>query len=238
MLDAVLGSPALSVFLGMLLTAVGSYIVVVINNKKTLSERVALMQTLAADRATHQADLQAQLTVIRLEGEIAEAKRQESARTEREALRLETAKSQEVLANALRDKGDEDRKAMEEQNRVLAQIALVGDKTHELSNSAKTAMDVIIVGLRTELHMAELAMAALKDSTSMAVQSVKDLAARDVLAERETNARLSEQLKTALERMQPLAPMLAQQLPAPQMPVLVHETPLPGAPEEPHIIQP
>jgi len=178
---------ALQVFIGIFLTALGGYVVVVINNRKLISERHA-----------HQNDLESQLKVLRLESDIAEMRRSELLRTETEQIRKETSLQQRVLADNLSKSSKEQRDAMEYQNRILASISTTADKTHELTNSAKTAMDITIADLRSQLRAAETAYASLKETYVIEQQSLKDVFVKDIQLIKEENRQLSEQLKTSL----------------------------------------
>jgi hypothetical protein len=225
--EAILHSQALSVFIGMVLTAIGGYIVVVVNNKKIVSERRMTTQALTTEREVRQADLESQLKVIRLEGEIAEVRRQEAARIDSERLRLEAVQAAAVVANVLAQKTEEDRLALAAQNKMLHEIAVVQDKTHEAVNSSRTALETVVQDVRNQLSASEQALKTLEQRAAAELQALRDLHARDLAIKDAKIDALTQQLATMVP-----AVLLS---PTPG-PIPVHETPLP--PEPPHIVQP
>ncbi len=190
-MEDLLHSQALSVFIGMVLTAIGGYVVVLLNNKKLVSERLMTTQALAMERETRQADLEAQLKMVRLEGEIADAKRQQAALLEAEKLRRETQEAQKVIADALAKKSADDLQAMEAQNKVLAEI-------HGLTNSSKAALELVEQNLRAELRATEKAAETAAIIAAKDLQTQKDLSARDLAAKEQVIAQLTQQLAQSI----------------------------------------
>ena len=148
----------------------------------------------ALGRRRQRVELHTQLDKVRLEGEIAEARRAETRRVEAEQLRLETAKAQRIIAETLQRTTEAQRVALDDQNKTLQRIAQVTDKTHEITNSAKTAMERVEQDLRNQLRASETALATARLAAAAALQASQDLAARDLMAARERIATLTQQL--------------------------------------------
>ena len=168
--------------------------------RRQQGELARVKQQMDLDRLRHQDALDK----IRMEAELAEARRAQTAMLDAERLRLETAQSQKVLVDTLG-----------EQSKTLANIAVVQDKVHELTNSGKSAVDALVVDLRTQIKTIETAATTASLTAAVALQTFKDLSASDMKAKDLQIATLMQQISQSTPPVTPKLPGQADPLPVP-----------------------
>jgi hypothetical protein len=197
-MEEIFKNPLISGMFLVLLIAGGNWITSLFNRRKQNSDLLMLEEK-------QRVELQMQLDKVRLEGEIAEARRVEAARLETERLRLETANAQSRIAEKLEQTNTAQREALEKaaleqrvllaaQTKAIADIAVVQDQTHAAVNSAKSALETTLQGVRNELKAAEIAAANAATVAALELASAKELARRDLLAKEEKITALTQQL--------------------------------------------
>lgn len=137
---------------------------------------------------------QAEIDNFELKGRLAESERQQALARLQEQVRLETAREKAELARALELAAQEQRNAQASVTEKLNKISEVGEMTHANTNSARTAMEKIEMELRNQLEAQKLAASNAATAALLSAQAARDLAARDLQAERDKNLHLTEQL--------------------------------------------
>ena len=196
--------------------------------RRQQGELAQVKQQIDLDKLRHQDALDK----IRMEAELAEARRAQTAMLDAERLRLERAQSQKVLVDTLGA-----------QSKTLANIAIVQDKVHELTNSGKSAVDALVVDLRTQIKTIETAASTASLTAAVAIQTLKDLSAADLKAKDIQIALLLGQLAQASPPAAPPLPSQAGPLPAVTPPsdaasAIVAQSPAQTLPVDPQDVPP
>ena len=141
--------------------------------------------------------VQADLETIRLQAQVVELERARVHALELEHAKTVLAQEQQVIADTLAQTNKEHADAALAMSKKLDEIAIVAEKTHIQTNSARTAMERVEQELRSQLKAQELAASTAAAAAVTAMQAVRDLAAKDLQLEREVVAHLTQQLAAA-----------------------------------------
>lgn len=139
-------------------------------------------------------------------------------RAELDSIRLtsEIATANQTLLAQLATTAAESRTQAALVAQQLASIALVADQTHAATNGAKTAMERVEMDLRNQVKVLEVAASQAAMTTAAALQTVRELAAVQLAAEREKVAALTQQLAQAVP---PGVPLVVPAVPVTPLPV-------------------